>query len=103
MFPTFGYNLGRELSDKRTRKKHDLSENQDPMPKYDDVDGNKHGILGDDADWVDFEVIMSTDLDQIAMAPGYIQKEWKEKDRRFFHYKMDQKISQSFRFCICTI
>ena len=70
MFPTFGYNLGRELSDKRTRKKHDLSENQDPMPKYDDVEGNKHGILGDNADWVDFEVIMSTDLDQIAMAPG---------------------------------
>ena len=98
LFPTFGYNLGRELSDKRTRKKHDLSENQDPMPKYDDVDGNKHGILGDDADWVDFEVIMSTDMDQIAMAPGYIQKEWEENDRRFFHYKMDQKIHNLFAF-----
>jgi ABC-2 type transport system permease protein len=98
MFPTFGYNPGRELSSKRTRKKYNLSENQDPMPKYDDEEGNKHGILGDDADWVDFEVIMSTDMDQVAMAPGYIQKEWEENGRRFFHYKMDQKIHNLFAF-----
>ena len=36
------------------------------MLKFDDVNGNKHGILGDDADWVDFEMILSTDPDQIA-------------------------------------
>ena len=98
LFPTFGYNPDRELRDKRARKKYDLQEIQDPMPKYDDVEGNKHGILGDDADWVDFEVIISTDLDQIAMAPGYIQKEWEEDGRRYFHYKMDQKIHNLFAF-----
>ena len=49
-------------------------------------------------DWVDFEVVMSTDINQIAMAPGYIQKEWEENDRRFFHYKMDQKIHNLFAF-----
>ena len=98
LFPTFGYNSGLELADKRTRKKHDLSEEQDRMRKFDDPEGNQHGILSDDADWVDFEVIMSTDLDQIAMAPGYIQKEWEENDRRFFHYKMDQKIHNLFAF-----
>ena len=98
IFPTFGYDPGRELRDKRTRKKYDLNETQDPMPKFDDPEGNKHGILGDDADWVDFEVIISTDPDQIAMAPGYIQKEWEEDGRRFFHYKMDQKIHNLFAF-----
>ena len=98
LFPTFGYNPEKELSSKRTRKKHGLSENQDPMLKYNDIEGNKHGILGDDADWVDFEVVMSTDIDQIAMAPGYIQREWEENDRRFFHYKMDQKIHNLFAF-----
>ena len=98
LFPTFGYSAQRELTDKRTRKKHGLKEDQDSMPKYDDPRGNKDGILSDDADWVDFEVIMSTDIDQIAMAPGYIQKEWKENNRRFFHYKMDQKIHNLFAF-----
>ncbi len=98
LFPSFGYSPNRELSDKRTRKKHDLPEEKDQMLKYDDPNGNQHGILGDDADWVDFEVIISTDLDQIAMAPGYIQKEWEEDGRRFFHYKMDQKIHNLFAF-----
>ena len=98
LFPTFGYNPDRELSNKRTRKKYDLSENKDPMPKYDNIEGNQHGILGDDADWVNFEVIMSTDLDQIAMAPGYLQKKWEENDRKFFHYKMDQPIHNLFAF-----
>jgi ABC-2 type transport system permease protein len=32
------------------------------------------------------------------MAPGYIQKEWEADGRRFFHYKMDQKIHNLFAF-----
>jgi ABC-2 type transport system permease protein len=98
LFPSFGYNPGRELSNKRTRKKYGLTEEQDPMLKFDDINGNKHGILGDDADWVDFEMILSTDPDQIAMTPGYLQKEWTEGERRFFLYKMDQKIHNLFAF-----
>ena len=42
-----------------------------------------------DADWVEFETTVSTSKDQIALAPGYLQKEWIENDRRYFHYKMD--------------
>ena len=98
LFPTFGYNPGLELSGKRLRKKYNLPEEQDRMLRYDDPEGNQHGIFGDNADWVDFEVVMSTDLDQIAMAPGYIQKEWEDDNRRFFHYKMDQKIHNLFAF-----
>ena len=58
----------------------------------------KNGILGDDADWVDYEMIMSTDPDQIAMTPGYLQTEWTENGRRYFHYKMDQPIHNLFAF-----
>ena len=98
LFPSFGYNPDRELRSKRVRKKYGLSENQDPMLKFDDINGNKDGILGNDADWVNFEMIISTDLDQIAMTPGYIQREWVENDRRYFHYKMDQPILNFFTF-----
>ncbi len=98
ILPTFGYNPDRELSQKRTRKKYGLKEKKDSMPAYDDLEGLKNGILGDDADWVDYEMIMSTDLDQIAMTPGYLQREWNENGRRYFHYKMDQPIHNLFAF-----
>jgi aminopeptidase N len=32
---------------------------------------------------------MSTDKGQIAIAPGYLVKQWEEGDRVYFHYKMD--------------
>ena len=35
---------------------------------------------------------MSTAPDQIALAPGYLQREWTENGRRYFHYKMDVPI-----------
>lgn len=58
-----------------------------------------------DSDRIDFEATISTSLDQIALAPGYLQKEWVGEyemspygKRRFFHYKMDKKIAHSFMF-----
>ena len=45
--------------------------------------------ISKDSDWIDFETTVSTSEDQIAIAPGYLQKEWTEDGRRYFHYKMD--------------
>ena len=56
------------------------------MKPFNDIEGLKNGILGDDADWVNYEMIMSTDVDQIAITPGYLINEWEEKDRKYFHY-----------------
>ena len=97
LFPSFGYNSMRELRPKMVRKKYGLKERK-KLPKYDDIKGNQSALLGDDADWVNFEAVMSTDLDQIAMAPGYLQKEWQEDSRRYFHYKMDDQIFNFFTF-----
>ena len=41
---------------------------------------------------------MSTEEDQIAIAPGYLQKEWKEGGRHYFNYKMDVPILNFFAF-----
>jgi len=98
LLPTFGYNSGRELSQKRTRKKYGLNKEKDPMKPYNDIEGLKNGILGDDADWVNYEMIMSTDIEQIAITPGYLINEWEEKDRKYFHYKMDKPIHNLFAF-----
>ena len=39
---------------------------------------------------------MSTSADQIALAPGYLQREWTENGRRYFHYKMDRPMLPFF-------
>jgi len=41
---------------------------------------------------------VSTVPDQIALAPGYLEKEWTDNGRRYFHYKMDKPILDFFSF-----
>jgi ABC-2 type transport system permease protein len=90
-YPSIGYDPGRELSLDKDRDKHGLA----PKPRanpIDDVDALKFTYIGKSGNWIDFSATISTSADQIAMAPGYLQKEWTEGDRRYFEYKMDQKI-----------
>ncbi|MET2984552.1 ABC transporter permease/M1 family aminopeptidase [Aureibaculum conchae] len=58
----------------------------------------KYHYTASDSDLVDFEAIISTSADQIAIAPGYLQKKWKENGRSYFHYKMNKKIKFLFAF-----
>ena len=39
-----------------------------------------------------YEAIVSTSHDQIAVTPGYLEREWEQNGRRYFHYKMDEPI-----------
>lgn len=97
ILPSYGYNRGRELTLDRVRKKYDL-EPRDRMRDLDDPEGRHNTYLAQDADWVDYEVVVSTDPDQIALSPGYLQREWEEDGRRYFHYKMDAPILNFFSF-----
>jgi ABC-type transport system involved in multi-copper enzyme maturation permease subunit len=90
-FPYIGYQPGNELVDTNTRKKYGLDPIQ-RMPKMGDPDALWSNYLGAQSDWLTFETTVSTSPDQIAIAPGYLQREWTENDRRYFHYKMDSPI-----------
>lgn len=57
-----------------------------------------HSYVAKDAGKVNFEAVVSTSNDQIAIAPGELQKEWTAKNRKYFHYKMSEKMSQSYLF-----
>ncbi len=96
LFPSFGYNGG-ELTDDKVREKYDLPPNKlKPQPTDSTALGNTY--ISKDSDWIDFETTVSTSEDQIAIAPGYLQKEWVEDGRRYFHYKMDSKILNFYAF-----
>lgn len=97
MYPSFGYSDGGELTDDKTREKYGLPKNElRPHPSDSTALGNTY--ISKDSDWIDFETTVSTDEDQIAIAPGYLQKEWTENGRKYFHYKMDSKILNFYAF-----
>lgn len=87
-FPTLGYNAGYELTEDSERKGEGLP-TRERMPERSDERGKRMPIFGDDADRVRFEIILGTSADQLAIAPGRLQREWQENHRRYFDYKMD--------------
>lgn len=97
LFPSFGYSANGELTDDKTRKKFGLPKN-DLRPHPSDSTALGDTYISKDADWIDFEAVVSTSADQIAIAPGYLQKEWEENGRKYFHYKMDSKILNFYAF-----
>jgi hypothetical protein len=90
-FPSVGYSRQGELGDPNERRKHDLPPVQ-RAPDLDDPAGRERNYISGQSDWIDFETIVSTTPSQTALAPGYLQREWEQDGRRYFHYKMDSPI-----------
>ena len=96
--PEMGYDPGGEINSDEDRRKYDLPEKPEDLPPHDDPEGQRTLLFVDDADLIDFEAVVSTIPSQIAVAPGYLQKEWIEGDRRYFHYIQDTPIQCFFTF-----
>jgi hypothetical protein len=90
-FPSLGYDESVELGDDDTRKREHLKP-KERVPSIHDESARARSALSSDADWVTFDAVVSTAPDQIAIAPGYLQREWMDHGRRFFAYAMDKPI-----------
>lgn len=88
-FPSFGYSTQSELTSDQDRKKYDLPIKDYQLPVQTDPWGVSNLLFNDDGDYITFEGTVSTAPDQIAILPGYLQKEWEENGRRYFTYKME--------------
>ena len=97
VLPFVGYQERGELVTDRDRKKFGLAP-KERMRDRDDPAGLAENGLAPDADFITFEAIVGTDADQIAIAPGYLQREWTDGGRRYFEYKMDSPILNFFAF-----
>jgi hypothetical protein len=95
--PRIGYQERGELTDDRDRKRHGLAPRA-PMAARDDPQGTGRNFIGGDADWINFDAVVSTSPDQIAIAPGTLEREWIERGRRYFYYKMDKPILNFYAF-----
>ncbi len=97
LFPRIGYNPQGELIGEDSREKFGLPPKERMAPQTDSA-SLQNNYISYDADWIDFETTISTSPDQIAIAPGYLQREWEENGRRYFHYKMDSKMLNFYSF-----
>lgn len=96
-FPQIGYSPKFELLNNKTRRKHGLAPKR-RVARIDDPRARENNHIGRGADWIDFEATVSTSADQIAIAPGSLQREWSKGGRRFFHYKADAPMLNFFSF-----
>jgi hypothetical protein len=90
-FPTIGYNRKYELSDNDERSTYNLPERTNRANR-DDVKELMNARSGGDSDGINFEMIMGTEIDQTAIAPGNLIRQWTENNRSYYHYKMKQPI-----------
>ena len=97
LLPNIGYNEAYELGENAARKKYSLKE-KPRMANINDTAAYANTYISKDADWINFECIVSTVKDQIAIAPGYLIKEYTKGDRKYFHYKMDCPILNFYSF-----
>ncbi|WP_426752482.1 ABC transporter permease/M1 family aminopeptidase [Myxococcus sp. Y35] len=93
--PVLGYQRHAELEDDGDRKDYDLPP-RERLPDRDDPKAKQDHYIRQDSDFIQFQATVSTSKDQIAIAPGYLEKEWMEGERRFFRYRMDQPILNFF-------
>ena len=97
VMPIPGYDSDRRITDNAVRRKYGLP----PAPRTpklgDPAYADKVGFGIDSR--TAFEVILSTSADQIAVAPGVLQKEWQQEGRRYFHYQAEQPILPNLSFC----
>ena len=89
--PFIGYFQDVELVDDSARHRHGLQKSAG-LPKLEDVAARQNNYVATCADWVNFQGTVGTSADQIAIMPGYLQKEWQQNGRRYFTYKADAPI-----------
>lgn len=95
LLPALGYQARIELQDRHERRKRDLPPRH-PLADLDDEAQNRINAFTGHTHYIDFNVLVSTQLGQTAMAPGYLTEQWNKGDRAYFRYTMDAPILNFF-------
>jgi ABC-type transport system involved in multi-copper enzyme maturation permease subunit len=97
VMPVPGYDGDRRITDSALRREFGLPPTaRTPQlgdPAY--ADSIAHGVDSR----TEFQVVLSTTGDQIAVAPGVLQQQWQQEGRRYFHYKAEEPILPNLSFC----
>jgi ABC-2 type transport system permease protein len=86
-FPGIGYDAGGEIADPRRRREEKLPALEEMAARGEPVH-ERLNLFVPSSDWITYRTVVSTSADQIAIAPGYLQREWRENGRHFYEYSM---------------
>jgi hypothetical protein len=89
--PTIGISRNIYLKESDRRRAHGLDA-LTTVPAKNDKSELKRNYIRGDSDFVRFAITVSTSVDQTAIAPGELRREWTEGNRRFFRYEADPPI-----------
>jgi ABC-2 type transport system permease protein len=86
--PFLGYNRGIEIDDPRRRREEKLPALEEMAHRGDPAHSLNNVLEGGESDWITYHTVVSTSRDQIAIAPGYLQRDWQENGRHYFEYSL---------------
>jgi ABC-2 type transport system permease protein len=102
--PGLGVNRGVLLKDRAKRRKYGLPADLRP-PTLEDDTGRANQYLRHDSDWVNTDITLSTDADQVPIAPGTTVSDEIQGGRRILHTRTEAPIllffsMQSARYAV---
>ena len=86
-FPQIGYDQNFEIDDPRRRREEHLSPLEEMAERGEPVH-SRVNLFTTNSDWITYHTVVSTSGDQIAIAPGYLQRAWQQDGRHYYEYSM---------------
>jgi len=86
-FPQIGYDQGFEIDDPRRRREEKLGPLEEMAPRGEPAH-SRINLFSPNSDWITWHTVVSTSGEQVAIAPGYLQRAWQQDGRRFYDYTM---------------
>jgi ABC-2 type transport system permease protein len=86
-FPYLGYTRNVELDNPVRRREEKLGTYEELAPRGDPY-YSQLNLFRPDSDWITYHTVVSTSGDQIAIAPGYLQRQWSQNGRNYYEYSM---------------
>ena len=93
--PYVGISRDAFLKDRAKRRKYGLPSDLRP-PTLEDDSGRARNVFSPASDWVDADLTVTTDADQIPIAPGYTVSDTVANGRHTVHFKPDAPINDFF-------
>ncbi len=99
IMPIIGYSHRKEMDQETDRKSHDLAKKAG-MAKLEHSCSAacSNTYMSTDSDWINLSCTISTSMDEMAIAPGTLIKEWTEGDRKYFRYELDKPVGNYYAF-----
>ncbi|MEM8983386.1 MAG: M1 family aminopeptidase, partial [Pseudomonadota bacterium] len=95
LLPRLGFDADQNLTDPQQRTKRGLGVAHG-FPALEDTTQYWRTYLGADVQRVELDITIATDLEQIAVAPGRLLREWRDGGRRYFRYQTEQPVLNFF-------